>query len=226
MDPRYVAEFIGTLVLVLVGCGSIALGGFAAGPAGALQVGVAFGLTWTAVTYTIGQSSGAHLNPAITVAMWTAGRANSRDVLRYIVAQCFGAIVGAGILVFVIWAKTGSVSLPTLNLGQNVYGAGYGVTSVLIVELVATIVFALVVLGVTGGGRLASPVAGIVIGFTLIALHVAFFAVDGLSINPARSIGPAVWVRGIALVQLWMFIMVPIMGGAAAGWLYRSKTIG
>ncbi len=225
MDRRYVAEFAGTLALVLVGCGSVAIGGLAGAPAGVLQIGVAFGLTLTAVAYSIGQISGAHLNPAVTVAMWAAGRANSRDVLRYIIAQCLGAIVGAGVLVFILWAKTQSVNLSTLNLGQNVYGAGYGIGAVMLTEFVATLLFTLVILGVTGG-RVASPAAGIVIGFTLIALHLAFFNVDGLSVNPARSLGPAVWVGGIALVQLWLFIMVPIAGGALAGWLYRGKMFG
>ena len=224
LDRRYVAEFAGTLALVLVGCGSVAIGGAGGGTAaGVLTIGVAFGLTVTAMFYSIGQISGAHLNPAVTVAMWAAGRMRDKDVLGYIVAQLLGAIVGAGILVLILWAKTQSISLPGLNLGQNGWGAGgYSVTSAVIAEFMATLVFTLVILGATGG-RTASPAAGVVIGFTLIALHLPFFAVTGLSVNPARSLGPAVWVMGNALSQLWLFIIVPIVAGGIAGWLYREK---
>lgn len=225
MDRRYVAEFAGTLALVLVGCGSIAIGNLAGAPAGVLQIGVAFGLTVTAVAYSIGQISGAHINPAVTFAMWAAGRMNGGDVVRYVIAQCLGGIAGAGILVFILWSKSQSINLTGLNLGQNLYGAGYSVGAVMLVEFVATLLFALVILGATAG-RVASPAAGIIIGFTLIALHLAFFNVDGLSVNPARSLGPAVFVGGNALVQLWLYILVPLAGGAVAGWLTRCKIFG
>src|SRR5437868_9635824 len=122
LDPKYVAEFAGTLTLVLVGCGSIALGGLSGGsPAGVLAIGLAFGLTVTAMAYSIGVISGAHLNPAVTAAMWMAGRLPSRDVAGYVIAQFLGAIVGAGILVLIISTKSGA---NFANLGQNGFGGG------------------------------------------------------------------------------------------------------
>jgi aquaporin Z len=226
-DRRYVAEFVGTLILVAVGCGTIAISGLAPGaPAGTLSIGLAFGIATAAMVYSIGAVSGAHLNPAVTVAMWAAGRMRSDDVAGYIIAQVLGAIAGAGVVALILWSKTQSINLATANLGQNNFGPGflgaYPMASALLVEFVATLIFALVILGATsarGGG----VVAGLIIGLTYTALHLAFIMVTGLSVNPARSIGPAIWVLGSAIQNVWVFIVAPIVGGLVAGWLHKEK---
>ena len=225
-DRRYVAEFVGTLILVLVGCGTIAIGGIAPGaPAGTLSIGLAFGITVAAMVYSIGAVSGAHLNPAVSLAMWAAGRMRAGDLTGYIVAQVLGAIVGAGIIALILYSKTQGLNLSTANLGQNNFGPGflgaYPLASALLVEFVATLVFALVILGATSAR--GGVVAGLIIGLTYTALHLAFITVTGLSVNPARSIGPAIWVLGSALTNVWVFIVAPIVGGLVAGWLYKEK---
>jgi aquaporin Z len=219
-DGRYLCEMIGTLMLVLIGCGSIVLSGFAA-PAGALQIGAAFGLAVTAVAYSFGMASGGHINPAVSIAMWSAGRMKGGDCIMYIIYQLIGAAIGAGILLLIATGKAGAPAT-VANLGQNVIMGGYSLGTVIGVEFVATLIFALVILGATAS-RGGPAIAGLIIGLTLLALHLAFISVDGLSVNPARSFGPAVWVRGVALEQLWIFILAPAVGGWLAGWLYQSK---
>lgn len=226
-DRRYVAEFVGTLVLVLVGCGTWAITGVTPGtPAGVLTIGLAFGVTLTAMIYSIGSISGSHLNPAVSVAMWAAGRMPAEELPGYIVAQLLGGIVGAGLVALVLYSKTQGLNLATANLGQNNFGPGvlgaYPLVSVALVELIATLIFTLVILGATSA-RGAGVVAGLVIGLTLTALHLAFISVDGLSVNPARSLGPAVFVGGSALMNVWVFLVVPVIAGAIAGWLHREK---
>jgi aquaporin Z len=222
LDNRYVCELIGMAILVLVGCSAIVLSGFGA-PAGALQVGAAFGLAFTAMAYSIGAASGGHLNPAVSVAMATAGRMSWADAVMYIVYQLIGALIGAGILWLILKGKAGAPAA-VANLGQNVIMGGYSAATVIGVEFIATLIFALVFLGATasrGGGALA----GLIIGLTLLALHLAFISVDGLSVNPARSFGPAAYVQGVALEQLWIFIVGPIAGGLVAGWLHQQKLL-
>jgi aquaporin Z len=226
---KYLAEFIGTAALVLVGCGAIAIGGFGtAFPVGILPIALAFGLTVTAMAYGIGHISGAHLNPAVTVALLVAGRIRKEDVAGYIVAQCVGALVGALILVVILKGKLAGYDIAAAGLGQNGWGqgylGGYGLAAAILTEFVATLLFALVILGSTSG-KGATPFPGLVIGLTLVALHFPFINVTGLSVNPARSLGPAVFVGGNALAQVWMFLVVPMLAGAAAGWLFRSKTL-
>src|SRR5262245_32340482 len=225
---RYVAEFIGTLALVLVGCGAIVVGGFgAAFPLGILPIALAFGLTVTAMAYGIGHISGGHLNPAVTVSLWVAGRIKAADVPGYIVAQVVGAIVGAGILVLILKGRVAGYDLAG-GLGQNGWGqgvlGGYGTAAAILTEFVATLLFTLVILGATSG-KGATPFPGLVIGLTLTALHFPFINVTGLSVNPARSLGPAVFVGGQALVQLWLFLIVPTVAGAVSGWLYRTNAL-
>jgi aquaporin Z len=221
---KYVAEFAGTLALVFVGCASIALGGLSpASPAGPLLIGSAFGLTLAAVVYSIGAASGAHLNPAVTVGMWIAGRMDVPDALAYIAAQIAGAIVGAALLFLILSVRTQTG--PITNLGQTTFGAAYGQNSAIITEFLATLLFVLVILGVTAS-RTGTALAGIIIGFTLIALHLAFITVSGNSVNPARSLGPAVFVGGTALNQLWLYLVVPTIAGACAGLLERFKLFG
>ena len=216
-DGRYWCEMIGTLMLVLIGCGSIVLSGFAV-PAAALQIGTAFGLTVAAVVYSIGLASGGHINPAVTVAMWSAGRMRLDDAAMYIIYQLIGAAIGAGLLYAILQGKVPPGA--ATNLGQNVILGGYSVAAVLGVEFVATLIFTLVILGATSA-RAGAAMAGLIIGLTLIALHLAFISVDGLSVNPARSFGPAVWVQGVALNQLWIFFVAPIAAGWVAGWLHK-----
>ncbi|MEA2951089.1 MAG: aquaporin [Alphaproteobacteria bacterium] len=226
---KYLAEFIGTLALILIGCGAVAIGGFGtAFPVGILPVALAFGLTVTAMAYTVGPISGAHLNPAVTVSLWVAGRIKTEDLAGYIIAQCLGGIVGAGLLVVILKGKLAGYDIAASGLGQNGWGAGYlggyGLASAVITEFVATFLFTFVILAATSG-KGATPFPGLIIGLTLAALHFPFINVTGLSVNPARSLGPAVFVGGQALAQVWLFLIVPVLGGAAAGWLERSKTL-
>jgi aquaporin Z len=227
LDKKYVAEFVGTLALVLVGCGAVTIGGFGgAFPLGILPIALAFGLTVTAMAYGIGQISGAHLNPAVTVAMWVAGRIRTEDIAGYVIAQCIGAIVAAGMLVVILKGRQQGWDLAAQGLGQNGWGPGYlgnySIGAAILVEFLATLLFVVVILGSTSG-KGATPFPGLVIGLTLTALHFPFINVTGLSVNPARSLGPAVFVGGNALLQLPLFLIVPTIAGAVAGWLVKEK---
>jgi aquaporin Z len=228
-DNRLLCELVGTATLILVGCGAIAVGGFGpAFPVGILPVALAFGLAVMAMAYAIGPVSGCHINPAVTAAMWAAGRINSADAVGYVVAQLIGGIVGAAILVVILWGKIAGYDVSGAGLGQNGWGVGYlggfGLISAGLTEFVATFLFTLVILGATSQ-KGATPVAGLVIGLTLVVLHVPFINVTGLSVNPARSLGPAVFVGGTALAQVWLFLVFPTLGGLAAGWLVKSKVL-
>jgi aquaporin Z len=225
---KYLAEFIGTLALILIGCGAIVVGGFGGVfPLGILPIALAFGLTVMAMAYGIGPISGGHINPAVTVAMWVAGRIPLAQAIGYIVAQFLGGIAGAGILVAILYGKLKGYDIGAAGLGQTGWGPGYlgefGLGAAILTEFVATLLFVIVILGVTSGQ--GSPVAGLVIGLTLVALHFPFINVTGLSVNPARSLGPAVFVGGQALAQVWLFLVVPTVAGAVAGWLFSSKTL-
>ena len=222
-DKRYLAELVGTLALVLVGCAAITVSGFGgAFPLAILSIGLAFGLTVMAMAYGIGPISGAHLNPAVTVAMWVAGRMGPKDAISYIIAQCIGALVGAGILAVILKSKSGGYDLAS-GLGQTGW-KDYGVWAAILSEFVATLLFTLVILNATSE-RGATPVAGLAIGLTLTVLHLAFINVSGCSVNPARSLGPAVYVGGTALQQLWLYLLVPTVAGAASGWLVKAKLL-
>jgi aquaporin Z len=226
---RYLAECIGTAVLVLIGCGAVAIGGLSGNPViNVAAIGLAFGLAVMAVAYSLGPISGAHINPAVTVAMLTAGRMKSDEAVGYIIAQLIGAVIGAALLWAILSGKAGGYNIATAGLAQNGYGQGvlgqYGLPAAALAELVATLIFTVVILAVTAG-RAANPLAGLVIGLTLFALHLPFFNVTGLSVNPARSLGPAVLVGGNALMQLWLFLVVPTVAGAIAGWLFRQKIL-
>jgi aquaporin Z len=228
-DRRYRAELVGTATLVLIGCGAITIGNFPQDlPIGILPIALAFGLAVMAMAYAIGPVSGCHINPAVTAAMWAAGRMKSQDVIPYVVAQLVGGIIGAGILVLILAGKLAGNDNGS-GLGQTGWGAGYGggfgLPAAILTELLATFLFTLVILAATGekGGTQRT---GLVIGLTLVGLHFPFINVTGLSVNPARSLGPAVFVGGTALAQVWMFLVVPPLGGLAAGWLVKSKTLG
>lgn len=225
---KYLAELIGTAVLVLVGCGAVVISGYGtAAPLGIMPIGLAFGLAVMAAAYAFGPVSGAHVNPAVTIAMWAAGRMDLNTAIGYIISQLIGGVVGAVILLIILTGKTGGYDVATLGLGQNGWGPGflgeYNVLAAIVTELVATFIFASVILGI-GSERGGRP-AGLVIGLTLFALHLPFVPVDALSVNPARSLGPAIFAGTAALSQVWLFIIVPSVAGAVAGWLFRSKIL-
>jgi aquaporin Z len=226
---KCIAEFIGTATLVLLGCGAVVIGGFGpVWPMGILPVALAFGLAVTAMAYGIGPISGCHINPAVTAAVWASGRMKTSDVPGYVIAQFLGALVGAGLLLLILQGKIGGYDLVKGGLGQNGWGGGYlgafGTTSAFITEVVATFLFTVVILGATSKAG-ATPVAGLVIGLTLVLLHLPFINVTGLSVNPARSAGPAILVGGQALSQLWLFLVAPVIGGLLAGFMFRQKIL-
>lgn len=232
MTKKLAAEFIGTFTLVLLGCGSAVLAGF--GIIGQDGIAWAFGLAIVAMAYGIGPVSGCHINPAVSFGVWTAGRMNTADMLGYWAAQCLGAIVGAGVLLLIASGKA-EYSLAENGLGQNGYGlrdavtnqgspGDYSLASGAIFEVVATFLFVVVILGVTQ--RNAAPqFAGLAIGLTLVVIHIVGIQVTGVSVNPARSLGPAVWVLGDALMQLWLFIVAPMIGAGLAGWAFRVRLL-
>jgi aquaporin Z len=217
---KYVAELIGTMVLVLVGCGSAVIAGYAIGFSG---IAFAFGLTVLAMVYAIGAISGCHINPAISISMLIAGKLNVKDTAFYVVFQCVGAIIGAGIL-YTIAIGNPSFNLVTSGLGQNGYGlaspARYSLESALIAEIVLTFLFVLVVHGSTSA-RAPKGFAGLAIGLTLVLIHLIGIPIDGTSVNPARSLGPALFAGTTALSQLWLFIVAPIIGGILAAVVWK-----
>lgn len=222
----YIAELFGTACLVLIGCATIVTGGFGGlvPTGGSLTIGLSFGLTIVAMAYAIGPVSGAHLNPAVTVGAWLAGRMPVGDVIGYIVAQLVGALLGAGIVYLIASGKSGyDLSAGLGQTGWDPVG-GYSTTAAFITEMVATFVFVTVILGVTSGNH-TTALAGLVIGLTLAILHFAFIPVSGNSLNPARSFGPAVFVGGAALSQLWLYIVAPVIGGALAGIVAKTRML-
>jgi aquaporin Z len=221
---KYLAELIGTAVLVLVGCSSIVISGFGgAFPMGILSIGLAFGMAVTAMAYTIGPVSGCHLNPSVTAAVWAAGRMTAKDAISYIIAQFIGGIAGAAILYVILKGKMAGYDVGKQGLGQTGW-SDYSVGAAILAEFVATLIFTIVILAVTGpkGG---SPIAGLIIGITLMILHLAVINVSGTSVNAARSLGPALFVGGVALAQIWMYLVIPTLAGAVAGWLVRCKIV-
>ena len=221
-DNRLRAEFFGTFVLVLVGCASIVLTGLGgAFPLSALPIGLAFGLAYAAMVYTIGPVSGCHINPAVTAALWSAGRISGADAIRYVIAQFIGAFVAALLLVIIVKGKAGGYHVADSGLGATTWGT-FGVWPAMIAEFIGTAIFTLVFLALTGS-KGPGALAGLIIGITLVILHLAFYSVSGASVNPARSFGPALFVGGKAFGQLWMYLIVPTLGGLFAGWLIKSK---
>lgn len=218
---KLVAEALGTLILVLFGCGSAVLMG---AQIGMLGIALAFGLAIVAAAYGLGAISGAHLNPAVSLGMVTAGRMSFGDFIGYAIAQCAGALAGAVILLLIASGKA-DYSVAENGLGQNGYGAGYlgeySLTAALIFEAVMTFIFVTVILGATAKGA-PGAMAGLAIGLTLAAIHLVGINVTGVSVNPARSFGPAVLVGGKALGDLWVFILAPLAGGALAGLVHAA----
>jgi aquaporin Z len=223
---KQAAEFIGTFALVFLGCGAAVIGGMGSGPTAidVLGISFAFGLAIVAMAYGIGPISGCHVNPAVSFGALMAGRMSSSDFISYVIAQVLGALAGALVLYIIL---SGKASGWTGGLGQNGWGAGYlgqyGLLSALIFEIVATFLFLVCILGVTQGGS-APPLAGLAIGLTLTVIHIVGINVTGVSVNPARSLGPAIIGAGSnpgALGQVWLFIIAPLIGAGAAGYLFK-----
>lgn len=218
---KMVAEFIGTFTLVLLGCGSAVIAGADIGLTG---ISFAFGLALIGMAYGIGPVSGCHINPAVSLGAVAAGRMEMSEAIQYIIAQVAGAIVAALILLIVASGKA-DYSVAENGLGQNGWGAGYlgeyNMFSALVFEIVATFLFMVVILGSTGPGAPAQ-LAGLSIGLALVVIHLVGINVTGVSVNPARSIGPALFAGSTALAQLWLFIVAPIIGAVAAGILFRT----
>jgi len=223
MSKRLAAEFIGTLWLVLGGCGSAVLA--AAFPAlgiGFVGVSLAFGLTVLTMAYAIGHVSGCHLNPAVSVGLCCGGRFPAKDLLPYILVQVLGGIAGAGILYVIASGHLGfTVATGFASNGYALHSpGGYSLAACLTTEVVMTFVFLFVIMGSTHG-RAPKGFAPIAIGLCLTLIHLISIPVTNTSVNPARSTGPALFVGGWAISQLWLFWVAPLVGGALGGIVYR-----
>lgn len=218
------AELVGTFTLVLFGCGAAVLAG---GEVGQLGIAFAFGLAIVAMAYGIGPISGCHVNPAVSFGAFIAGRMDMNTMIRYWAAQFVGAALGAAVLYLIASGRAG-YDLATNGLGQNGWGAGYlgeyTLLAALVFEVVATFLFLVVILGST---QKSAPgmMAGLAIGLTLAVIHIVGIQVTGVSVNPARSFGPAIIVGGTAISQLWLFLVAPLAGAALAGLLFRRKLL-
>ena len=218
---KYVAELIGTMILVLMGCGSAVFAGSVAGTVGAgvgtLGVALAFGLAVVAMAYTIGNISGCHINPAITLGVWLSGGMKPKSAMMYMLFQVVGAILGSLLLSLLV--STGTHGGPTTT-GSNTFAPDCMMQAV-IAELVFTFIFVLVVLGTTDEKKGAGNFAGLAIGLTLVLIHIVCIPITGTSVNPARSIGPALMEGGQAMEQLWLFIVAPLLGGALSALIWK-----
>ena len=223
---KYLAELVGTLVLVFIGCGSAVIAGT---HIGYLGIALAFGLSVLAMVYAIGHISGCHINPAITIAMLVGGKIKPKDAAAYVVMQCVGAVIAAGLLLAVA-SGLSSYDIADNGLGQNGYewhspshndtAPGYSMEAAFIAEVVLTMFFLLVIFGATSKAAPAG-FAGVAIGLSLTMIHLVGIPIDGTSVNPARSLGPAIFVGGDAVGQLWLFWVAPIIGGIVAAVIWR-----
>ena len=207
---KYIAEFVGTFVLVLVACGVAVVTS-----ADVVATSLAFGLAIVAMAYSIGNVSGCHVNPAVSLAMLLTKKISLKDFVGYVVAQFLGAIAGAAVLGVLLQSFT--------SLGANGFGEGHLASTVwiaLLVEAILTFIFVTVILGVTSKSENGN-VAGLVIGLTLVLVHLIGIAFTGTSVNPARSFGPALLVGGEALKQVWVFIVAPLIGSVGASFFYK-----
>lgn len=212
---KYLAEFIGTFVLVLFACGTAAVVGCSAEHGGGyLLTALAFGLVIVAMAYSIGNISGCHINPAVSIAMLVSGKLSAKDFLGYVAAQVLGAIAGAAVLMLLVGKDSG--------LGANALYNG-SIWLSLLVEVILTFVFVLAILGVTSKTE-NTAVSGIVIGLTLTLVHILGISFTGTSVNPARSLGPALLVGGEALSCVWVFLVAPLVGGVLAALVYKFLT--
>ncbi|MBT2569825.1 aquaporin [Planococcus sp. ISL-110] len=222
---KYLAEFIGTFILVFLGTGAaVVLGGYTGGTdtgfLGVLAIAFAFGLSIVAAAYAIGHISGCHVNPAVSLAVLMSGNLTVKEFGGYVIAQVLGAFAGSSVLAFV---NASSTSLE--GFGANGYGelsgVGLNLTGALVVEVILTFIFVLAILGVTSS-KATSHMGGIVIGLTLTLVHIIGIPLTGTSVNPARSLAPAVFAGGDALAQVWLFIVAPLIGAALAALVFKS----
>lgn len=223
LSRRLAAEFTGTFVLVLGGCGSAVLSAaFPQVGIGLLGVSLAFGLTVLGCAYALGPISGCHLNPAVTLGLCVGRRFAWRDLPGYVIAQVLGGVVAAGVLLFIAQGQPGGYEASTAGLASNGYGSHspgrYDLGPALVTEVILTFIFVSVILGSTAR-RAVAGFAGIPIGLTLTLVHLVGIPITNVSVNPARSTGPALWVGGWALAQLWLFWVAPFIGAVCAGWL-------
>ncbi|MBQ6660485.1 MAG: MIP family channel protein [Lachnospiraceae bacterium] len=224
-SKKYVAELIGTMVLVIVGCGTAMLVGCDAKfGSGYILTAFAFGLAIVALAYSIGNVSGCHVNPAVSVAFWVKGDLSTSDLCGYIVSQCFGAFAGAGILKGMF--SLGEVTDQTKSLGSNGLGnVGGSVGAGILVECVLTFIFIYAILGVTSKKAKHGNIAGLVIGLTLVLVHILGIGLTGTSVNPARSLGPALFaaIGGVTdpIKDVWVFFVGPLLGALLAALLFR-----
>lgn len=218
MMKKYFAEMFGTMILVLMGCGAAIFNGGCGTTAQVLTVAFAFGLSVVAMAYTIGGTSGCHINPAITLGVWLSGRMGGKDALAYMLFQVIGALIASTLL----WLLTRNIDMAyATTTGANALQSGVSLTGGLLAEVVFSFVFLLVVLGTTDAEKGAGPFAGLAIGLTLVLVHIVCIPLTGTSVNPARSIAPALFEGGVALRQLWIFIAAPFAGAVLAAGAWR-----
>lgn len=218
---KYIAEFIGTFWLVLGGCGSAVLAAtFPNVGIGLVGVSIAFGLTVLTIAYSLGHISGAHLNPAVSFGLWAGGRFEGKLLFPYILSQILGGIAAAAVLFIIVSGGSGEIG----NFAANGYGehspGGYSLLAAIVTEFVMTFMFLIVIMGATDE-KAPKGFAGIAIGLALTLIHLISIPVTNTSVNPARSISQAVFVGDWALSQLWLFILVPVLGAIAAGYVYK-----
>ncbi|MBX3583457.1 MAG: aquaporin Z [Rhizobiaceae bacterium] len=224
MSRKLIAEFLGTFWLVFGGCGSAVLA--AAFPElgiGFVGVALAFGLTVLTMAYAVGGISGGHFNPAVSVGLAVAGRFDARDLVPYVIVQVVAAIIASAVLYVIVSGKADFAGIG--GFATNGYGEAspgkYGLSSALIIEFVLTFMFLIIILGATHG-RVPAGFAPIAIGLGLTLIHLISIPVTNTSVNPARSTGPALFVGGIALQQLWLFWLAPVLGAAVAGFVHKA----
>ena len=218
---KYVAEFIGTMVLVILGCGTAMLVGCdAANGGGYILTALAFGLVIVGMAYCVGNISGCHINPAVSLGVLISGGMTVTDFIGYVISQCLGAVAGTGILKLIF--TLGGVEDKTGGLGSNgLAGVNGNAGAGLIVEIVLTFIFVLTIVGVTSKKAGHGSFGGLVIGLTLTLVHIFGIGLTGTSVNPARSLGPAIFAGGDALSSLWVFIVGPFVGAALAAVVYK-----
>jgi aquaporin Z len=220
---KYLAELVGTFILVFFGCGTAVVAGERVGVVG---IALAFGFALIGAAYGIGPVSGCHINPAVSLGVWTAGRMKTSDMVGYWIGQFLGAILAAWVLSLIVSGV--AAGHDPSKLGQNGWGPGYmdgyNIASAILFEFFATLIFVVVILGST---QKAAPAgyAGLSIGIMLTAIHLFGIYITGTSVNPARSFGPALIAGGKALSQVWLFLLVPSIAGVVAGLLFRMKTL-
>lgn len=216
---KYLAEMTGTMVLVLLGCGSAIFNGGCGTTAQVLTVASAFGLSVVAMAYAIGGVSGCHINPAITLGVLASGKMSAKDAAMYILFQIIGAFIASGLL----WVITQGVEMDyATTTGANACAQGVSVYAAFLAEMIGTFIFVLVVLGVTDSEKGNSSLAGLAIGLSLILIHIVLIPLTGTSVNPARSIAPAVFEGGQALSDLWIFICAPLVGGILSALVWKG----